>query len=52
LLSSPVFIVAAQQWRRSNGRSDGREGGGTAMAMAAQQWRWRRINDNGGAAMA
>jgi hypothetical protein len=44
--------VAAQQWRHSNGRSDGREGGGAVMAMAAQQRWWRRSNSNGGAATA
>jgi hypothetical protein len=49
---SPVFVVAAQQWQRSDGCSDGREGGGTSMVMVAQQWRWRRSDGNGGAAMA
>ena len=35
------------------GRSDGREGGGAAMAMAAQRRLWRRSDGNGdgGAAM-
>jgi len=46
--------VAAQQlwWQRSNGgaamgRSDGREGGGAAMAMTAQR-RLRRCSDGNG----
>jgi hypothetical protein len=38
--------MVAQQWRRSDGRSNGREGGGAAMAMAAQQWQRRRSNGN------
>ena len=38
--------MTAQQWQRSNGR----EGGGAAMAMAAQQRQWRC--SNGDAAMA
>jgi hypothetical protein len=42
---SPVSIVAAQQWQRSNGRSNGREGGGAVMVMAAQQrLRWHSNN--------
>jgi hypothetical protein len=49
---SPVFVMAAQQWWRSYGRSNGREGGGAAMAMAVQQWQWRRSNSGGGAEMA
>jgi hypothetical protein len=34
------------------GRSDGREGSGAAMAMAAQRWRWRRSDSFGSAATA
>jgi hypothetical protein len=52
LLSSPVFVVVAQQWRRSDGRSNGREGGGAAMAMAVHQRQWQCSNGLGGAAMA
>jgi hypothetical protein len=44
---SPVSIVATQQWWHSNGHSDGREGGGAAMAIAAQQWQWWRSSGNG-----
>jgi hypothetical protein len=41
--------MAAHQWQRSDG--SGREGGGAAMAMAAQQRQWQRSNGNGGAAI-
>jgi hypothetical protein len=44
--------MVAQQWQQSNGHSDGRESGGAAMVMAAQQWQWRRSNGNGGTATA
>jgi hypothetical protein len=44
LLLSLVSVVAAQQWWRSDGHSDGN--GGTAMAMAVQQWlRWRSVGN-------
>ncbi len=56
LLSSPVSFVAAKQWwhsnERSDGHSNGREGGGAAMAMAAQQRQWQRSNGLGSAATA
>ena len=39
--------MAAQQWDAAMGRSDGREGGGAAMAMAAQRWLWQRSDGNG-----
>ncbi len=52
LLLSPVSVIVVQQWQRSNGHSDGRDGGGTAMAMAAQQRQWRCSNSLGNAAMA
>jgi hypothetical protein len=33
--------LLSPSWRRSNGGAAmGREGGGAAIAMAAQQWRW------------
>jgi len=43
----------AQRWGAVMGRSDGREGGGAAMAMAAQRRLRRRSDGNGdgGAAM-
>ena len=43
----------AQRWGTAMGRSDGREGGGAAMAMAAQQRLRLRSDGNGdgGAAM-
>jgi hypothetical protein len=44
--------MAAQRWGAVMERSDGREGGGAAMAMAAQLWRWRRSDGDGGAATA
>jgi hypothetical protein len=33
-------------------RSDGREGGGAAMALGVQRWRWQRSDGDGGAATA
>ena len=45
--------MAAQRWGAAMGRSNGREGGGAAMAMAAQRRLGRRSDGNGdgGAAM-
>jgi hypothetical protein len=44
--------MVAQQWRRSDGCSNGREGGGAAMAMAVQQRQWRCSDGDGGAVTA
>jgi hypothetical protein len=52
LSSFPVSVMAAQQWRRSDGRSDGREGGGAAMVMAVQQRQWRCSDGLGSTATA
>jgi hypothetical protein len=44
--------MAAQQWRRRDGRSNGREGGGAEVVMAAQRPQWQRSNGDGGTATA
>jgi hypothetical protein len=52
IIISIALLQVVQQWLPRDGRSDGREGGGAAMAMVAQQGQWQCSDGNGGAATA